>query len=189
MGHTTDEVAHVVLTHLDFDHVGGLADFPDATVHTTAAEHAAAVVEPDRAARRRYSPRQWSHGPRFRTHVGPGDAWKHDLTAIEVLPGIAFVPMPGHTKGHAAVVVDAGDRGLLVHAGDAVFDASCYAGEAPTGSRLGRVATLRAFEKVMAHDRSRLAANHASLSLLDAEEGVTVFNAHDKRVFDDLASR
>ena len=30
---------HIVLTHLDFDHAGGLDDFPRAAVHMLAAEH------------------------------------------------------------------------------------------------------------------------------------------------------
>jgi glyoxylase-like metal-dependent hydrolase (beta-lactamase superfamily II) len=95
--------------------------------------------------------------------------------------------MPGHTKGHAAVAVDAGDRGLLFHAGDAVFDASSYANESPSGKPLGKVGKLRMFEKAMAYDRKKLVVNHATLSRLNTEDGVTVFNAHDKRIFDDLA--
>src|SRR5690606_27719860 len=33
MGFSTNDVRHIVLTHLDFDHAGGLDDFPNATVH------------------------------------------------------------------------------------------------------------------------------------------------------------
>ena len=32
-GYDTRDVRHIVLTHLDLDHVGGLSDFPDARVH------------------------------------------------------------------------------------------------------------------------------------------------------------
>ena len=38
----------------------------------------------------------------------------------------------------------------------------------------------------MAVDRKRLAGNHATLRRLNDEPGVTVFNAHDKRILDDL---
>lgn len=186
MGRTTDEVKHIVLTHMDFDHIGGIADFPDATIHTTAEEYDWAVVNPDFASKQRYAQKQWSHGPKIMTHAGPGDTWKFGLTGMEVLPGITYVPMPGHTKGHAAVAVDAGDRGLLFHAGDAVFDASCYTTSTPSGGPLHKVGKLRAFEKVMAVDRKKLAGNHATLSRLNGEDGVTVFNAHDKRIFDDI---
>ncbi|MGA8852354.1 MAG: MBL fold metallo-hydrolase [Aeromicrobium sp.] len=188
LGHEAADVTHVVLTHMDFDHIGGIADFPGATIHTTAAEHDWAVVHPDFVSKQRYAQEQWAHGPIFATHAGPGDVWQHGMTGIEVLPGITYVPMPGHTRGHAAVAVDAGPRGLLVHAGDAVFDASSYASTSPSGTPLTRIGRFRAFEKMMADDRSKLAGNHAALRRLNDQDGITVLNAHDKRVFDDLAA-
>lgn len=185
-GFTAADVQHIVLTHMDFDHVGGIADFPEATVHTTAEEYDWAVVNPDFVSRRRYSPKQWSHGPRIQTHAGPGEPWKHDLHGMEVLPGITYVPMPGHTKGHAAVAVETADRGLLVHAGDAVFDASCYTPTSPSGAPLPKIGMFRTFEKAMAIDRKRVDGNHATLRRLNDSDGVTVINAHDKRILDDL---
>ncbi len=97
---------------------------------------------------------------RIETHAGPGDGWKHGLTGIPVLPGITYVPMPGHTKGHAAVAVEPDGGGMLLHAGDAVFDASSYAATSPQGKPLTKVGMFRAFEKVMAQDRKKLAGNH-----------------------------
>ncbi|MDR7085443.1 glyoxylase-like metal-dependent hydrolase (beta-lactamase superfamily II) [Aeromicrobium panaciterrae] len=186
-GHALSDVTHIVLTHMDFDHIGGAADFPEAIVHTTADEYDWAVANPDFMSKQRYSQKQWAYAPRFETHSGPGDAWKFGLTGISVLPGITYVPMPGHTKGHAAVAVEPDGGGLLLHAGDAVFDASSYTPTSPAGTPLGKIGKLRAFEKVMAQDGKKLAGNHATLARLNGEDGVTVFNAHDKRIFDDLA--
>ena len=42
LGFAVQDVRHVVLTHLDLDHAGGLPDFPHARVHVLAAEHAVA---------------------------------------------------------------------------------------------------------------------------------------------------
>lgn len=38
LGYAARDVRHIVLTHLDFDHAGGLEDFPEATVHVMQAE-------------------------------------------------------------------------------------------------------------------------------------------------------
>jgi glyoxylase-like metal-dependent hydrolase (beta-lactamase superfamily II) len=187
-GFTASDVTHVVLTHMDFDHIGGIADFPDAVIHTTAEEYDWAVVNPDFASRQRYSQRQWSHAPSITTHAGPGEAWKYGLHGMEVLPGITYVPMHGHTKGHAAVAVDAGDWGMLIHAGDAVFDASSYAETSASGQPLTKIRRFRAFEMVMAAERKKIAGNHATLARLNEEDGVTVFNAHDNRVLLPLMS-
>lgn len=187
MGHSGADVSHIVLTHMDFDHVGGISDFPDATVHTTADEYDWAVGHPDFTSKQRYSQKLWAHGPKMETHGGRGDVWRFGLTGTEVLPGITMIPLPGHTKGHAAIAVDAGERGLLIHAGDSAFDASTYTDTLPSGEPLSKLGKLRVFEKVMATDRKAIAGNHATLGRLNEEEGVTVFPAHDKRVFADLA--
>lgn len=188
LGFAAADVSDIVLTHLDFDHIGGLSDFPSATVHTTADEHAAAITSPDALDRRRYRPAQWAHGPAWQLHTGLGDQWRSGLTGHEVLPGITLVPMPGHSRGHAAVSVDAGERGLIVHAGDAVFDASSYSGTTPSGRPLDRVRMLRVFEQAVGRDRAAISRNHQVLRDLNDTDGVTVVPAHDKRVFDDVMS-
>ena len=188
-GHAPEDVTHIVLTHLDIDHVGGIADFPGAVIHTTADEYAAAVTDPDFLDKRRYRPAQLEHGPTMRTHEGRGDAWRFDLTGHEVLPGIVLIPMPGHSRGHAAVAVDAGERGTIFHAGDAVFDASSYAAATSSGRPLKKVPAVRGFEMMVGRDRRAIRENHRTLARLDAEPDVTVVPAHDRRILDDLQAR
>ena len=170
------DVAHVVLTHLDFDHVGGALDFPQATWHTTAAEWKAATSDIKAVEKSRYRSAHLGGSPIVQSHTGEGDPWRHGLSAIEVFDGINLVPMIGHTRGHAAVTVE-GESGLVVHAGDAVFDASHYD---PT---LAKVGILRAFEKTVVRIPKRLRINHEALATLHADPDVTVINAHDTRVF------
>lgn len=64
LGFTTGAVRHVVLTHADPDHVGGLADFPHAQVHLSEEEHAAL-----NSGNPRYLPIQFSHGPQWTTYL------------------------------------------------------------------------------------------------------------------------
>ena len=185
-GEDPEAVTDIVLTHLDLDHAGGVSDFPGARVHTTAEEAEAFVVRRSPKARLRYRPEQVPAVSALATHDGPGDEWLDGLRGHEILPGIVLVPMPGHTLGHAAVAVDAGERGWLVHAGDAAFDASVYLDRSPDGRELRPDRMIRAFEQGVAVDRGLVRRNHDTLRRLAARPDVTVFPAHDGRMLSAL---
>ncbi|TSD53678.1 MBL fold metallo-hydrolase [Aeromicrobium piscarium] len=167
-------VTDIVLTHLDLDHMGGVDDFPEARVHTTADEYSAAVTDPDPLDRMRYRKSQLATLPRPVLHTGRGDVWEFGFTGHEVLPGVMLVPMPGHSRGHAAVAVAQDDRWIL-HAGDALFDASVL------DPALPRRGTLRAFERSVGRDQRAISRNHRLLSELHLLPQVTVVLAHDDR--------
>jgi glyoxylase-like metal-dependent hydrolase (beta-lactamase superfamily II) len=186
LGFTADDVKHIAITHFDLDHVGGIGDFPNATVHTTATEFKTANDPPTRAERRRYRSAQWAYGPKVQTYAGPGESWRgfgaHQLDGVDA--GIALIPLPGHTRGHAAVAVDAGDRGWLVHAGDAVFDRGSIAGQNDSADDRRMRRAIRTFEQAVAQDRSAIAGNHRRLAELALGEDVRVLPAHDPVIFD-----
>jgi glyoxylase-like metal-dependent hydrolase (beta-lactamase superfamily II) len=119
LGYPPDDVRHVVVTHLDVDHCGGLPDFPGARVHVLAAELDAALAE---APSFRYRPAHWAHGPRWATYAQePGPDW-FGFTSVQlddVPEDIQLIPLGGHTAGHAGVAVREADRWLL-HCGDEV---------------------------------------------------------------------
>ena len=76
LGFQREDVRHVVLTHLDLDHAGGLPDFPQATVHVHAKEHAAALEPRGFFERRRYRAVHWAHAPRWRLYdAEEGERW------------------------------------------------------------------------------------------------------------------
>jgi glyoxylase-like metal-dependent hydrolase (beta-lactamase superfamily II) len=184
LGHDPRDVRHVVLTHFDADHAGGLADLPWATVHLTAAE-ADAVAHPRGPVERdRYRPAVRAHAPRLVAHDLPADgAWRGFGSAkalTEIDPGIVLIALPGHTRGHAAVAVDAGDRWIL-HVGDAFYD------HRQVGGAAGDVPlALRGMERVVAHDRAKVRANHARLRALVAspDPDVLLVNTHDPVLLD-----
>jgi glyoxylase-like metal-dependent hydrolase (beta-lactamase superfamily II) len=187
LGYDPRDVRHVVLTHLDSDHTGGLADLPWAQVHTTAAEHRAATRPPTLVEKQRYRAAQLAHGPRMVTYGGGGDAWRgfagaHQLTRID--ERLVLVPLPGHTRGHAAVAVDRGPDGWLFHAGDAMFDRVVVEPAAGSPEAQRRRRAILAFERFAALDRSALSGNHRELARLHASPDVEVVCAHDPVLFD-----
>ncbi|EFG78500.1 metallo-beta-lactamase domain protein [Mycobacterium parascrofulaceum ATCC BAA-614] len=162
LGFNVADVRHIVLTHLDLDHIGGLADFPHAHVHLTAAEARGAIHAPTWRERFRYRPTQWAHRPTLVEHTPDGEPWR-GFTAAKPLhvidDGIVLVPMPGHTRGHTAVAVDAGHRWVL-HAGDAFY----HPGTLDHQSRVPFV--LRAQETLICYDRNTLRDNQSRLAEL-----------------------
>jgi glyoxylase-like metal-dependent hydrolase (beta-lactamase superfamily II) len=188
LGHDPRDVRHVVVTHLDIDHAGGLHDFPEATVHVHRDEHAAAMRRSNLVDRERYVPRQWDHGPRWATYAAEGDAWM-GLPAVRALDGlrddVALVPLVGHSRGHSAVAVRAGDRWIL-HAGDAMFDRR----ELEPNGRAGRVPPgLRLFPSLVQHDRRARLASVEVLRTLARRPDVTVVCSHDPVMLERAAAR
>jgi glyoxylase-like metal-dependent hydrolase (beta-lactamase superfamily II) len=118
LGYRPGDVAHVVLTHADPDHSGGLADFPQAQVHISEEEYAALA-----SGNPRYLPGHFDHGPRWTTRPRSESRW----FGLEARPldlglgsDVLLVPLFGHTLGHCGVAVDRGDRWAL-HVGDAYY--------------------------------------------------------------------
>jgi glyoxylase-like metal-dependent hydrolase (beta-lactamase superfamily II) len=176
LGLDPGEVRHIIVTHLDLDHAGGLADFPAARVHVHAREHAAAMARTRRLERERYLPAQWAHGPRWEVYTEDGDTWR-GLPAIQRLRGVdadlGLLPMHGHTRGHSAVLARAGER-WLVHAGDAYFHRSSVEGThaVPVG--------LAAFERLTQIDPAQHRGSVAALrQLCERYPDLDVFCAHD----------
>lgn len=124
LGFDPRDVRHIVMTHMDLDHVGGLADFPHAKVHLHAAEMKQCTERRTFKDRHRYMPAMWAHGIDAETYATEGEPW-FGFEAVRELrglpPEILLVPLFGHTMGHCGVAVQ--DRsGWLLHAGDAYFD-------------------------------------------------------------------
>jgi glyoxylase-like metal-dependent hydrolase (beta-lactamase superfamily II) len=180
-GFAATDVRHIVLTHLDFDHAGGLEDFPNATVHVMQREWDAAagprrgVVE-----HARYRRPQWDDVGQWRRYGAQGESW-FGFDAVRGLddlpPEILLVPLPGHTFGHAGVAVDRGGAdGWLLHAGDAYF----YRGEMREAKRRCTPG-FRAYQRLMEASRRDRLANQERLRRLSVERRgeIQFICAHD----------
>ncbi|WP_344877403.1 MBL fold metallo-hydrolase [Allokutzneria multivorans] len=177
LGHKPEDVRHIVLTHLDVDHAGGLRDFPWAKVHVHQVEHQRAL-NPVGSEKQRYIGKQWAHGPDWQTYTESGDRW-FGFGAVRQLnglpPEILLVPLAGHSHGHTAVAVDTGEKWLL-HAGDAYM----FHGETdPVRPR--STPGLAAFQNLMQVDGLARRENQRRLRELRANHGdeVEIFSAHD----------
>lgn len=117
-GYAPEQIDEVLLTHLHKDHVGGIVSngrmtFPNAVVRVNEIE-ANYWLDPDNKAQApaflasffdaaAASVAPYVAAGRFRTFRGEAT----------LAPGIRAVPMPGHTPGHTAYLIESGNAGLL----------------------------------------------------------------------------
>lgn len=181
------DVRHIVLTHLDFDHAGGLDDFPDATVHLLADERDAALAQRTWLDRQRYRPQQWSTLQTWHAYrASEGDDWLGFARVRElrgVPPEILLIPLIGHTLGHAGVAIRDGERWLLA-AGDAYFYADEMDLQHPRCTP-----GLRLYQWMMEKRRADRLDNQRRLRELHAIRGqsLEIFCSHDVTEFERLA--
>jgi len=177
LGYSPNDVGHIVLTHLDLDHAGGLADFPRAKVHVYDAEHDAAMQPQTLGERLRYRPVQYEHGVDWVRHQAIGERWygfDGVRLAIDRQAEILLVPLLGHSRGHAGVAVY-DDDGWQLHCGDAYF----HHHEVCTRHRAGPLG-LVLMRNAAAHDNAVRRRNVARLrTLRDQARDVRLFSAHD----------
>jgi glyoxylase-like metal-dependent hydrolase (beta-lactamase superfamily II) len=179
LGYHASDVRHIVLTHLDFDHAGGLDDFPQARVHVMQSEFQAATSSNGPRSSRRFRAKQWDKVAHWQFYDTHGDDWK-GFAATRSLLGVGsedlrLVPLGGHTTGHAGVLVQGRDEWIL-HAGDAYF----HRGEVGSPER-SCPPGLRIYQRLMDVDHRARVHNQQRLRRLSLEAGpgLTLLCSHD----------
>jgi glyoxylase-like metal-dependent hydrolase (beta-lactamase superfamily II) len=186
LGFNASDVRDIVVTHLDFDHAGGLPDFPEARVHILDIEHDAAMRRKGLGDRTRYVEAKWAHQPDWVVHKTGGDRWM-GFQSVQALhgdsgPEVLLVPLAGHTRGHSGVAVH-DDDGWLLHCGDAYFHRGQIDPEhphSPPGTTI--------YERLVQTESRPRRVNQKRLRQLNRERGhdVTLFCSHDHVEFDIL---
>jgi glyoxylase-like metal-dependent hydrolase (beta-lactamase superfamily II) len=180
LGFDPQDVRHVILTHLDVDHVGGVSDFPWARVHLTRDEVRGAFEDSRTAERARFKHLAWARDLNFATYEPNGEPWFGFpcVRELEGLPAeLLLVSLPGHTRGHAGVAVQRGERWLL-HCGDSYF----YHAEMQTKPR--RPLTLSVFQRLCVDDPSRRRSQERLRQLAQGHgDQVQLFCSHDRREY------
>jgi glyoxylase-like metal-dependent hydrolase (beta-lactamase superfamily II) len=177
LGYRAHDVRHIVPTHLDLDHVGGLVDFPEATVHVFEDEFRAAMQPHGTSAKFGYRAKQWAHGPHWDSVALAGERW-FGFDAVRAIAGVTpevlLVPLVGHSEGHCGVAVREG-AGWLLHAGDAYFSHRELDLQRPR-TPLG----LALFQRMRAVDNAARLSNQERLRQLARDHGseVRIFSAH-----------
>ncbi len=174
-GLSPDDVRHVIATHLHIDHVGGIVDFPHATLHTTVTEWGCV----SRGRFRGYNPNLRDVTPRTAVHSLGGPAALGFESSHDVFGdgSVLMLDAHGHTAGSVAVAVRLGD-GWLVHAGDAVMFREDYSDRSTS--------TLSLYARGFAQDVEGLRVSRRALHTAEKDHGARVVPSHDAAVYESL---
>lgn len=103
LGLKPENVTDCIISHLDNDHIGGLADFPKAIVHVGVEE-----FENFNSDNPRYLKTPLFHNPTIKTYGKSNFNWfgfEARKIDVNIETEIFLVPLFGHTSGHCGVAI------------------------------------------------------------------------------------
>lgn len=187
LGYQAADVRHIVLTHLDFDHAGGLTDFPQAQIHLMQQEIDTAQQRHSWLTRSRYRPGQWGGTSGWTGYQPAGEKWFgfEAVTDLKGLPPeILMIPLAGHTPGHAGIAIQT-ETGWVLHGGDAWF----YRREIEEQRHC--TPGLRFYQWLMSMNTDARLLNQQRLRELASHHGneISLFCSHDARELERMIAK
>ncbi|MDR6543416.1 MBL fold metallo-hydrolase [Acinetobacter bereziniae] len=123
LGFQPSDVKHILVSHLDLDHAGGISDFPQATIHILSSEYNAAQ-KLSMMNKLRYRPQQFKNH-RHWNFLEPknGESWFNfqKVQGFHMFNDeILLIPLLGHTTGHCGIAIKQ-HNGWVFFCGDAYY--------------------------------------------------------------------
>lgn len=126
-----DEVVAVINSHLHFDHCGQNPSLFDSRALFFSQATEFETVEQDRF----YTDSTWAMAPSEKRRAVNGDE--------QIADGVTILATPGHTRGHQSVLIEAGDRRVVI-GGQLVWNADELSTEIASAANVGPDPRLQA---------------------------------------------
>lgn len=141
----------VFISHLHWDHAGGLCDFPGCEVHLQQNELAAAQTGKDEGV--------------FPDELAGHDRWRLQSGEYTVTDGVEAITTPGHTAGHMSLVIELAKGPPVVLCGDAADLTQNLEDEIAPGfcwedDEALALTSIRKLKDIARREKARLWPNH-----------------------------
>ncbi|WP_411898315.1 MBL fold metallo-hydrolase [Elizabethkingia occulta] len=172
LGFAPQQVTDCIISHMDNDHIGGVADFPQATVHVGAEE-----FDSFNSGNPRYIKLPMAHLPTIKTYAKTTDEWYgFEARKIETdtEAEIYLIPLFGHTEGHCGIAIKANNQWIFYVADAYYLKAELYDSSHPVNE----------LARISAEDNDLRIENINKIrKLTDEYPEIEVFGYHDIEEF------
>ncbi len=132
IGLAPGDLTCAVISHLHWDHSGGINTLADAGVRV--------VIHSDELSFGRSGRARLTEGFDSVDWTAPHTVWETVDHETEVAPGVTLLPTPGHTPGHSSLQVSLPETGTWIFTADATDLAQNLLDDVPCGSCAGGTA-------------------------------------------------
>lgn len=172
LGFAPQQVTDCIISHMDNDHIGGVADFPQATVHVGAEE-----FDSFNSGNPRYIKLPMAHLPTIKTYAKTTDEW-YGFEARQIETDteaeIYLIPLFGHTEGHCGIAIKANNQWIFYVADAYYLKAELYDSSHPVNE----------LARISAEDNDLRIENINKIrKLTDEYPEIEVFGYHDIEEF------